>query len=212
MIDHYYWAGGREAVLRFGPADGPVVVAALPLFEEANRTRTFTVTLLRALAERGIASALPDLPGQGESLIPTGQLRLANLCAAYAAAVRTIGRRCYALTIRSGALIDGDTELAGRWHLAPQTGPELRRELERARQSSDNEDYAGNQLSAAFLRELDSAAPSNARVVRLDSDPRDATLRVPGGPLWRRAEPDNDPVLAALLADDIAAWVRACEG
>ncbi|RYD50253.1 MAG: hypothetical protein EOP60_12200, partial [Sphingomonadales bacterium] len=60
MIDHYDWAGGREAMLRFGPATGPVVIAALPLFEEANRTRTFVVTLLRALAERGIAGALPD--------------------------------------------------------------------------------------------------------------------------------------------------------
>ncbi len=39
-------------MLRFGPADGLVVVAALPLFEEANRTRAFMVTILRALAER----------------------------------------------------------------------------------------------------------------------------------------------------------------
>ena len=59
MIDHYDWAGGREAMLRFGPAGGPVVVAALPLFEEANRTRSFVVTILRLLAARGIAGALP---------------------------------------------------------------------------------------------------------------------------------------------------------
>ena len=31
-------------MIRFGPDTGPVVVAALPLFEEANRTRAFMVT------------------------------------------------------------------------------------------------------------------------------------------------------------------------
>ena len=71
MIDHYDWAGGREAMIRFGPSTGPVVVAVLPLFEEANRTRTFLTGVLRRLAERHIASVLPDLPGQGESLVPT---------------------------------------------------------------------------------------------------------------------------------------------
>jgi HAD superfamily hydrolase (TIGR01509 family) len=40
-------------MLRFGPAEGPLVVLAMPLFEEANRTRAFAVTLLRALAAAG---------------------------------------------------------------------------------------------------------------------------------------------------------------
>ena len=62
MIGHYDWAGGREALWRFGPDTGLVVVAALPLFEEANRTRTFVVTVMRMLAKRGIAGVLPDLP------------------------------------------------------------------------------------------------------------------------------------------------------
>jgi hypothetical protein len=35
-IDRYRWSGGEEAVLRFGPDDGPVVVVTAPLFEEAN--------------------------------------------------------------------------------------------------------------------------------------------------------------------------------
>src|SRR6187551_1263766 len=71
LNDQYDWPGGREAMLRFGPATGPVVIAVMPLFEEANRTRAFMVALLRALAERGVASVLPDLPGTGESLIET---------------------------------------------------------------------------------------------------------------------------------------------
>lgn len=246
MIDHYDWAGGREAMLRFGPDTGPIVVAALPLFEEANRTRAFMVTMLRALAERGIASALPDLPGQGESLVPLHALSILKMQDAYASAVEVFdreGRRTYAASIRSGALLDALGLLFGRWHFAPVEGPQLLRELTRIKQAEigsspklgdywyldsslpeDAEDppveIAGSLLSIDLLTDLTVKTPfskSDApeishRTVRLDSDPKPADLKVPGAPLWRRAEPDNDPSLAALLADDIAAWVRACEG
>ena len=211
MIEHYDWAGGREAMLRFGPDRGPVVLAALPLFEEANRTRTFVVTMLRRLAELGIAGALPDLPGQGESLVRTADLRLADLRSAFAAAARSAGPQPLAIAVRSGALIDGAAELAGRWHFAPQSGAELRRELGRVREAGGGRDFAGNEVSDALLAELEGAMPEPARTVRLATDAKEAAAHVPGAPLWRRAEPDNDRALAALLADDIAAWVRACE-
>jgi hypothetical protein len=212
LIDHYDWAGGREAMLRFGPDTGPVVIAALPLFEEANRTRAFAVTILRALAELGIASALPDLPGQSESLAPTEAVRLAHLRDAFAAATRHTGRIAYALGIRSGALLDVTAMLGGRWHLAPTTGPELLRELERQRQTGNGADYGGNMVSPVLLGELPTAGvAAQSRTVRLETDARPADHRVAGAPLWRRAEPDNDPALAALLAEDIAAWVGACE-
>lgn len=211
MIDCYDWAGGREAIYRFGPAEGPVVVAALPLFEEANRTRSFVVTLLRALADRGVAGALPDLPGQGESLVPTEAARLADLRDAYAAAIRHCDRPAFALGIRSGALLDATAALGGRWHLAPVAGADLVRELERIRQAGGGEDYAGNRIAPALISELQGAGiAARARTVRLEGDARPADLRVPGAPLWRRAEPDNDSHLAARLADDIAAWVRTC--
>ncbi|MBN9990607.1 hypothetical protein JND45_14830, partial [Listeria monocytogenes] len=57
-------------MLRFGPDQGPLVAVALPLFEDANRVRGFAVAICRALAARGVATILPDLPGQGESLVP----------------------------------------------------------------------------------------------------------------------------------------------
>lgn len=231
MIDRYDWAGGHEAMLRFGPDTGPVVVAALPLFEEANRTRAFMVTILRALAERGIASALPDLPGQGESLVPLESVTIMQMRDAYEAAVDRFERPAYALGIRSGALLDTLALLNGRWHFAPQEGAALLRELKRVRQSATREmlgdswwaaedmtEIGGNRLSIDFLSGLTCISPFEEadqvalRTARLDSDPGSADLKVPGAPLWRRAEPDNDPVLAALLADDIAAWVRACEG
>lgn len=206
MIEYYDWPGGREAMLRFGPASGPVIVAALPLFEEANRTRTFVVTVLRALAERGIASVLPDLPGQGESMLPTEAATLAAMREAFAAVPGD-----YTLAIRSGALLDAGVR-KGRWHLAPQQGSELLRELNRLRQAGGSEDFGGNRLGATLLAELADAASAPARTVRHESDAKPADLKVPGAPLWRRAEPDNDPALAILLADDIAAWVHTCEG
>lgn len=204
MIDRYDWPGGSEAMLRFGPSDGPVVVAALPLFEEANRTRAFVVTILRMLAERGIASVLPDLPGQGESLIPTAEASIAKMRDAFAAVSGD-----YTVAVRSGALLDAG-ERKGRWHLSP-LGRELLRELQRLPRPDSNE-YAGNVISPEMIAEIERAGPLPARTVRLDSDPATADLKIAGAPLWRRAEPDNDPALAALLADDIAAWVRACEG
>ncbi|ATY31816.1 alpha/beta fold hydrolase [Sphingomonas psychrotolerans] len=211
MIDYYDWAGGREAMLRFGPDTGPVVVVALPLFEEANRTHAFAVTMLRALAERGVAGALPDLPGQGESLVPTDAVRLAHLRDAFAAATRHAGRPAYALGIRSGALLDSAAMLGGRWHFAPSTGAELLRELERLRRAGGGDEYGGNLISPVLLGELPTAGAAQSRTIRLESDARPADRHVPGAPLWRRSEPDNDPALAALLADDIAAWVRSCE-
>jgi hypothetical protein len=229
VIDSYDWAGGREAMLRFGPATGPVVVAALPLFEEANRTRAFVVTILRLLAERGIAGALPDLPGQGESLVPTQRTSLLKMQDAFNFACDRFdreGRRCYALALRSGALLDTLAPVAGRWHFAPMLGDKLLRELKRTAIAADPQRYdldslvfggdapveiAGTLIAPALLGELPTARPApDARILRLVSDTADADRKVEGAPLWRRAEPDNDPALAALLADDIAAWVRTC--
>lgn len=134
MVDHYDWPGGREAMLRFGPADGPVVVVAMPLLEEWNRTRAFVVTLLRMLADRRVASVLPDLPGTGESIVATVDARLATWRAAFAAAAaKAAGKQPIAgtLSLRSGALIDQAAPAPRRWRLSPSTGPEVSREFDR---------------------------------------------------------------------------------
>lgn len=250
-------------MLRFGPDTGPVVVVALPLFEEANRTRAFAVTILHALAERGIAGALPDLPGQGESVMPTQGTDLAKLRAGFAAAVETlchphppaasplppsplgrgkgpaaqsaVGRvrvtdaQIFTLAIRSGALLDATAQVAGRIHLSPMTGADLRRELVRARQASAREsgeafdpasldtatdpvELAGNLISPALLAGLAEAVPSpeQTRTLRLSTEAKPADAKLPGSPLWRRAEPDNDPAFAQAVADDIAHWIATC--
>lgn len=230
MIDHYDWAGGREAMMRFGPAAGPVVVAVLPLFEEANRTRTFVTGVLRRLAERGIAGALPDLPGQGESLVATEYAMLAGWRTALAAAAIAIAgeRPLHLFSCRGGALLDHDVKAASRWQFAPAKGEALIRELFRTSAAAgtpveidlDNHNdergpvtIAGNRLSRPLLRDLNAAdcvREGAVRVVRLDTDPAVADRKVAGAPLWRQSEPGNDPALADLLAEDIADWITRC--
>ena len=219
-FDTYDWTGGREAMLRFGPDTGPSVIAALPLFEEANRTRQFACTILRALVGHGIASVLPDFPGTGESEVATVEARLSDQRRAYTDLSQHLGTRSYALSIRSGALLDVDADVAGRWHLAPQTGGNLVRDLERTRATGKSArapegEYAGNHVSLDMLDELRGATPRDDgryRVVRLDTDPRPSDATYAGAPLWRRSEPDNDVVLAQHLADDISYWIASCEG
>ena len=219
-FDTYDWSGGREAMLRFGPNAGPIVIAVLPLFEEANRTRQFLVTILRELADHGIGSVLPDLPGTGESIFVTGEARLREQRTAYIELAQQLARNTYGISIRSGALFDTDATHAGRWQLSPQTGEDLLRELDRVRVASrsardSDTDYAGNTLSREMLADLRDATPfagaGPLRVVRLESDPRDADVKYAASPLWRRSEPDNDTALAQILAGDISNWIVSCE-
>lgn len=240
-IDSYRWAGGREAMLRFGPENGPVVLLALPLFEEANRTRAFGVSILRALAAQGIGGILPDLPGQGESERPIADLSILDIQSAYDEAVGQVGLNfeAYGIGIRSGALLDALGLLAGRWHLAPQSGVELLAELRRMRQRSTGDtldrdhwwfdgslpedapdppiEIAGNLIGTDLLTDLIVKTPFDEpdiprRVVRFSTDGRDADYKIDGQALWRRTEPSNNITLAHILAADIAEWIASCEG
>ena len=52
-------------------------------------------------------------------------------------------------------------------------------------------------LFADLLKDEDLRATEvPTRTVRLDTDPKLADRHVPGSPLWRRTEPNNDPALA----------------
>lgn len=211
-IDHYRWAGGRELMLRFGPQSGPSVIAALPLFEEGNRTRAAMVDVLRRLAKHGIGSALPDLPGTGESLLETKDATLPAWREAFAAACSQMAGPVHVCAWRSGVLVDGEATAVSRWYLAPQSGEALIRELGRVRELSGGADVAGNLLSSEMLSALALAQPTvsgRLRVVRLDSDIKPADHKLTGRPLWRASEPDTDEQLQSLAADDLAAWVRA---
>lgn len=212
-ISSYRWAGGREALLRWGPDHGPTVIVALPLFEEANRTRATITALLQALAARGIGGALPDLPGTGDSSTDTSAARLGDWQAAFVAAAASLAPPIHALAVRGGALVIAGANVASTWLLSPQTGASAVRELTRVRALGDDGLFAGNDLHPDLLAALGSAEPPSARqlrVVRLAGDPRPADKTLAFAPPWRAAEPHRDMTLAGALADDVAQWVAAC--
>lgn len=218
--------------MRFGPADAPVVVIALPPFEEANRLRALAVAMARRLAETGLGAAIPDLPGTGESLTDIAGTRLVDWREAFAAACASAEQAHLVASLRAGALFDGYGGGTVHWRLSPQDGPRLLREMLRTRLAglrddgreastaslthiakSDGIELAGHWLTPALFGDLEEAAPLPAhplRIVRLGGDVQPADRLIGSPPLWRRAEPDNDLHLAQLLADDIADWTTTC--
>ncbi|RIV90883.1 hypothetical protein D2V17_03695, partial [Aurantiacibacter xanthus] len=79
--------GSEELAIRCGDhASGPRLLVLPAWFDESNKTRHFTVELMRLLAERGVASVLPDLPGCNESLADLTRQTLASWREASAAA------------------------------------------------------------------------------------------------------------------------------
>jgi hypothetical protein len=210
----------------------PVTVLVLPaLFEEANRMRRFTVSVMRALAVRGIGSVLPDLPGTGESLTPLANVSLddwRDAVGALADAIRGAGRgetgRCLTLAIRGGAILDGPADFG--WRLAPETGERVLRDLVRAtalssgvsateidrRARAEATALAGQVISPALYNELLTAPlqAANRHTARLTEDVglRDSSLL--GTRLWRNAEPGDDPDFVATASAAIADWTTQC--
>lgn len=234
MITAYRFDGNDELCLRFGPDGAPRLLILPPLFDEANRVRHLMVECARALADLGLSSLLPDLPGCNESVRTLDTASLSLWQAALITCGEQLGPITHVASLRGGALLD-DTlcdalgELP-RWRLAPVKGGQLLRNMLRTRIASDREagitsssealmeaartsgiTLAGNSLSPCMIRELDSAAPSDGgaiRLVRFADDPLAADGRIAGAPLWLRAEPAHDPEMAAAMARDIAGWMR----
>jgi hypothetical protein len=218
-----------ELILRHGP-DGtaPRVLFVPPLFEEANRMRRTLVLAMRALADLGMASMLPDLPGQNESLVATDAVDIDAWRAALADVVAAEPGPVMIASIRGGALIDDSAVAAAWWRLAPVAGAPLLRTMLRARVASDREAgvtssiddligeaghkpllLAGNLLSPAMIAGLQDVVPAQTdplRTVALGDGPDAVT----GSPLWLRAEPDEDAAMASAMAVDIAGWMATC--
>ncbi len=185
-----------------------------PLFEEYNRTKRLLFDVSRRLNDKRLGVTLCELPGMGESLIDISEVRLADWRAAAAAAIAELQPTMIA-SIRGGSLLDDAAPAKGVWRLAPETGTRIVRDLRRTRLAGETDLYAGHRLTDAFLEDLEGAAPAQVRslrVARLETDVMAADIKLPGTPLWRRAEPGEDATLAAAIASDLADWTRICAG
>lgn len=185
------------------------------MFEEMNFTRRLLAQIGRALAERGIGTWLPDLPGTGESARPLASIgwpdwRDAARAAAEAVAART-GTAPFSCAFRGGVLLDDAVAARERWRYAAVAGEALLRQLRRTQLVADSEAgvtptentmLAGYTLSAAMRAALEAAAPSPVADREIAAAPEEA--------LWRRAEPGEDTALAVRLSANISDWIRAC--
>lgn len=218
---------GGEQILRHGPAKAATVLILPPLFEEANRLRRTLLLTMRALADAGIASLLPDLSGQNESLVATEAATL-SLWREEAAAVAAREQVALVAAFRGSCLID-DQIAAPHWRCAPVSGHNLLKAMLRSRIASDAENgmrsdsaqlleqaqtaplsLAGNLLSPQMIAELSEAEPravTPLRTVKIGASGEDM---IAGTPLWLRAEPGEDADMARAMATDIADWMQQC--
>lgn len=200
-----------------------------PLFDEANRMRRTLVLTMRALAERGMASLLPDLPGQNDSPESTEAMTLAEWRTALAAAVSHENGPVLIASWRGGALIDDAASNAtGWWRMAPLNGASIIKTMIRTRIAGEKEagrtvsaddirgmadhgpvELAGNLLNGAMIAQLESATPAGVQPLRTVTVGA-GEGKLPGSALWLRAEPGEDAAMAQAMAADIHSWAMTC--
>lgn len=216
----------EEQCLRFSAREGaPTILFVPPLFDEANRMRRTLALTMRALAELGHASLLPDLPGQNDSLLPSEDATLSLWRNALANIAAKETAPLLIASWRGGALIDDAVAGAiGWWRMAPIGGASIVKTLIRIRIAGEKEagrvitadqiramaqhssvELGGNRLSSSMLDQLDVAVPAAPSPLRtVDA----ATLS--GNALWLRAEPGEDRAMAQAMAADISRWSSTC--
>ena len=197
-----------------------IVLILQPLFEEANRMRRTLALMARALDRHGVGVAMPDLPGMGEhpeSADSVGSRDIETALNALCASLANDGRAVLVAGFRAACLFDTLPGAAANWRFAPEPGDRLVRTLMRTEtpeDSSDTQAFVNGQLvSRTLLDDLSRITlphPQRLRTLRLSTDRAAADRHVEASPLWRHAEPGEDPVLAALLAEDIRTWAETC--
>lgn len=204
--------------------DAPQLLIIPPLFEELHKLRQLIRTMMAELAQRGISSILPDLPGSNESQMPLSAVDWTQWQASVPHIRAAFPSLTHIAALRGGCLIGELSNEAAlpRWHFEPITGARLLQRMERAQQASARESGEGNDLAAAeptligyklstaMIAGLRAAMPIApvARTVRLNSAQAADAIVLPGQPLWLRAEPSEDAALAAALAANLAEWMQ----
>ncbi len=196
------------------------VLILQPLFEEANRMRRTLALMARALEDRGVGVAIPDLPGMGEHPLGADKVAVRDIETASKAICDTLasnGRSILVASFRAACLFDTLPGASANWRFAPEPGDRLVRTLMRTEipdESSETLIFVNGQwVSRGLVDELSRLPlpdPSRLRTLRLVTDRTDADRHVEASPLWRHAEPGEDPALAELLAEDILQWAVTC--
>ncbi len=102
----YVFARAEEYCLMAGDANASRrILIVPPLFDEMNRMRRVLVSAMRELADLGVCSILPDLPGCNESMARLVDQDLDKWRGAIAAVAEQLGATHIA-SIRGGVLID----------------------------------------------------------------------------------------------------------
>jgi hypothetical protein len=222
-------AAYSEYVVHEGPNTGPVVLFLLPPFDEGNRMRRTVRLAMAHLSQAGVASCLPDLPGQNESLIATAGVSLHDWQTALAEFARSLDRPIITAAFRGGCLIDDAAGGAAAWRCAPAKGAQILRTMVRTRIASDKEagiistqdaliagaaqaplELGGNLLSADMVAQLQAADVADIPRCRTVTLNPDDAKSISGSPLWLRAEPGEDAEFAHTIAADIIAWGQTC--
>lgn len=228
-LSSYQFEGHDELCLIGGAQHDHKILLIPPLFDEMNRMRRMLLDVMRLLNSRNIGSILPDLPGTNESLFPQEQANLTIWRQALLACTAELPKPLYVASFRGGCLVDDFTDGATKWRFSAVKGQMLLRTMMRTRIASDKEagrstnmaqltaevgqghvNLAGNSIGSSLFSQLEEAvaAPSpDVRATQLESSTRPADARLPGSALWLRAEPDEDLLLSAAIADDLASWV-----
>ncbi len=189
------------------------------LFDEANRMRRLTVEVMRRLDAAGMDSALPDLPGCNESLLPLRDQTPDSWRKAMQAAADWF-RPSHVLGIRGGALLV-PPNLPG-WLYAPAKGSAILRQMLRTRIMASREagidetqdsllasgardglSLSGHELGPQFLSQIQDLVPDTSDLSVIEQD------ILAGGGLWLRAEPDDDRAQADALAAILTIGMRA---
>ena len=213
-------AAASEYALTFDSSRRRRVLIAPALFDEGHKLRRFAAEVMRRLDGAGIDSFLPDLPGLNESEQDLALIEPEDWRMALEAAGRHFGAT-HVLAMRGGGLVLPGK--IGGWHYAPVKGASLLKTMLRARIIASREagreelldtlmqhglamglDLAGYSLSGEMLRQMGELVPGK--------QPGITTIEhelIGGGPLWLRAEPDEDRAQADALAAIVAIGVEA---
>ncbi len=213
-------AAASEYALTFDFSRKCRVLIASALFDEGHKLRRFTVEVMRRLNGAGIDSFLPDFPGLNESEQDLALIEPEDWRMALEAAGRHFGAT-HVLAMRGGGLVLPGK--LGGWHYAPVKGASQLKTMLRARIIASREagreekldalmaqglamglELAGYSLSGEMLRQMDELVPGKQPGITVIEHEL-----IGGGPLWLRAEPDEDRSQADALAAIIAVGVDA---